>query len=101
LGFSPTEAGLMVFGILVGWLLAYTIRREGMKWKHFFIVVMFLGGGSIGSYSLDVIFRTSSFGYFWIGVGLGFFANFIVRVIAEQKKWNGAIQLTRLQLDKE
>jgi uncharacterized membrane protein YeaQ/YmgE (transglycosylase-associated protein family) len=95
LEFGPAEVGLIVFGILVGWLLAYTMRRHGMGWWHFFAVVVFLGGGAVGSYSLYVVFEMSSFGYFWIGVFVGFFANLIVRQVAERMGWKGIVQLAR------
>jgi uncharacterized membrane protein YgaE (UPF0421/DUF939 family) len=87
LEFGSTEGGLLVFGILVGWLLAYIIRRHGMRWHQFFAVVALLGGGVVASYSLDAVFKTSSFGYFWIGVGVGFFANLIVRQVAGRMGW--------------
>jgi hypothetical protein len=42
---GSAEGGILAFGILVGWLLAYTLRRNKINWKQFYMMVTFLGGG--------------------------------------------------------
>ena len=84
LEFGNLEIGILAYGILIGILLARTIRRHGMDWKRFFAVAVFLGGGAVSSFSLDEIFKlsSSSFSFFWIGLLLGFFANMILKQIS-------------------
>ena len=84
LEFGNIEIGILAFGILIGLLLARTIRRHDMDWKRFFAVAVFLGGGAVGSFSLDEIFKlsSSSFAFFWIGLLVGYLGNMILKQIS-------------------
>jgi fluoride ion exporter CrcB/FEX len=77
---NVNEIGALLIGIVIGWLLASTLRQNKIEWKHFSWLVTVIVGGS----GLDYIFKTNLVGYFWIGIFIGFFANIIIRIFAKE-----------------
>jgi hypothetical protein len=71
--------GAFLIGTIVGWLLVFTMRKQGMDWKVFGEVAVLIVGGS----QLTMITERDLVGPFWIGIFAGFVANIIVNRFAK------------------
>lgn len=76
--------GALCFGLVVGWVTYRTLRRkDGAALGDIAAVIGAVGGAAVTS-----LFKSESeiFGWYCIGLAIGFFAYFIVGIIAEGKQ---------------
>ncbi len=71
------QAGVLLLGAVLGWLVIFAVRRYRVQWGAFatFAVVIF------GVGMLSFLYANEFLGYYAIGVFAGFFANLAVRGI--------------------
>ncbi len=71
------QIGILLMGIVLGWLLIFAVRRYRVQWGAFagFMAVIF------GVGLLAFLFKNDLLAYYGIGIFVGFFANIVVRVI--------------------
>lgn len=78
------DLGALCFGIVVGWVTSRTLRRSTTTGLSDIATVI----GSVGGAAITQIFKpsTNSFGYYCIGLFLGFFAYLIITLIIARKE---------------
>ncbi len=71
------QIGMLLLGVVLGWLVIYAVRRYRVQWGAFatFIIAVF------GVGMLTFLYTDNLLGYYAIGAFVGFFANLIVRAI--------------------
>ena len=75
------ELGSALVGIVFGWILVKTVATDGWDWKAYDSVLAALVGGA----GIDYLLKTSTAGYFWIGIFIGFFADNAIRFATNPK----------------
>jgi uncharacterized membrane protein YeaQ/YmgE (transglycosylase-associated protein family) len=73
---STAEVGGLVFGLVIGWITYRTLRRttEPVGLSSIATVVGAVGGGAV-----TTVFHTPKlFGWYSIGLGIGFFAYLVL-----------------------
>ncbi|SRR6266498_4511816 len=75
------QIGILLLGVVLGWLVMFAVRRYRVQWGAFatFVAVLFGVGILMFLYEFDLL------GYYGIGIFLGFFANVIVRAVGVAK----------------
>ncbi|MGH9397798.1 MAG: hypothetical protein ACRD18_13235 [Terriglobia bacterium] len=78
------DVGTLCFGLVVGWVTYRTLRRkEGAAALSDIATVI----GAIGGAAVTALFKSESlFGFYSIGLAIGFFAYFIVGVRVSGKE---------------
>lgn len=78
------EAGAFFFGLVVGWITYRTLRRKegGGAISDIAAVIAAVGGGAVAANYKP---ETEVFGYYSVGLAVGFFLYFIVGLIMEGK----------------
>lgn len=76
------QAGAAVFGVVVGWVTYRTLRRstESVALSDIATVIGAVGGAAVTS-----LFADDLFGYYCIGLGVGFFVYLIVALVLAGK----------------
>jgi ABC-type Co2+ transport system permease subunit len=77
---SVQEVGALVFGVVVGWIVYRTLRRQGeaVSLSNIATVIGAVGGASVTTLFHDEAGRL--FGWYSIGLGIGFFAYLLLAV---------------------
>jgi hypothetical protein len=74
------DVGALVFGIVVGWIVYRTLRRQGEAVSLSNIATVI---GAVGGASVTTLFHDDAgklFGWYSIGLGIGFFSYLILAV---------------------
>jgi O-antigen/teichoic acid export membrane protein len=78
--------GALVFGVVVGWIVYRTLRRqtEAVAVSNIATVV-----GAVGGAAVTTLFSQGNiFGWYCIGLGIGFFAYLVIAVAMSWKDRN-------------
>ena len=80
------EVGPLVFGLVIGWVTYRTLRRQsGTGLSDIATVIGAVGGAAITGIFAD----QTSFAWYCVGLGAGFFLYLIVGFIIEGKEETG------------
>jgi hypothetical protein len=73
------QAGALAFGVVIGWFVYFVNRyRSEVALADVAVILAAIGGGAV----LDLFPEQSTlFGYYGLGLALGFFAYFVVLVV--------------------
>ena len=88
------QIGILLLGILLGWLVIFAVRRYRVQWGAFatFIAVIF------GVGMLSFLYKADFLAYYAIGAFVGFFANLAVRAVGTAvggKAGEGLLEIAR------
>ena len=88
------QPGILLLGVVLGWLVMFAVRRYRVQWGAFatFIAVLFGVGILMFLYKVDLL------GYYGIGIFLGFFGNLVVRAIGVAKGGKAGEALTEISM---
>jgi uncharacterized membrane protein YeaQ/YmgE (transglycosylase-associated protein family) len=83
------DLGAWCFGVVVGWITSRTLRRTTPGGLSDISTVI----GSIAGAAITGIYKpsTNSFGYYCIGLFVGFFAYLLISVYIAKKEGNQAV----------
>jgi uncharacterized membrane protein YeaQ/YmgE (transglycosylase-associated protein family) len=86
---SITNSGAVCFGIVIGWITYRTLRRAQASGLSDIATVI----GAVGGAAITGLFRkdTDEFGYYCIGLIIGFFAYLISSLLLTDKSKRHAI----------
>ncbi|MFB0565303.1 MAG: hypothetical protein ACETWK_06440 [Candidatus Aminicenantaceae bacterium] len=81
---SITDVGALCFGLVIGWVTYRTLRRrEGNAALSDIATVI----GAVGGGTVTALFKGGeTFGWYCIGLAVGFFLYFIINLIIEGKE---------------
>lgn len=71
------QVGILLLGIVLGWLLIFAVRRYRVQWGAFAAFASVLFGVGL----LAFLLRNDLLAYYGIGMFLGFFVNIALRVV--------------------
>lgn len=77
------EVGALVFGVVVGWVTYRTLRRkkEAVALSDIASVI-----GAVGGATVTALFDNEKlFGWYCVGLGIGFFAYLLIAVLIDRK----------------
>ena len=80
---AVAEVGALVFGIVVGWIVYRTLRRKEDTVALSDIATVI---GAVGGAAVTALFDSDAlFGWYCIGLGIGFFGYLVIALIIEKK----------------
>lgn len=78
------SVGALCFGFVVGWVVYRTLRRKGDKAALSDIATVI---GAVGGGTVTALFKDATvFGWYSLGLAIGFFLYFIIMLIIEGKE---------------
>ncbi len=94
------QIGILLIGIVLGWMLIFAVRRYRVHWGAFagFMAVLF------GTGILSFLLRNDLLAYYGIGMFVGFFTNIVLRVVGTKvggKLGEGLLDVSTLDPKKE
>jgi len=94
------QVGILLIGIVLGWMLIFAVRRYRVHWGAFAGSMAVLFGTGV----LSFLLRNDLLAYYGIGMFVGFFANIVLRVVGTAvggKLGQGLLDVSTLDSKKE
>lgn len=71
------QIGVLLWGVVLGWLIMFAVQRYRVYWGAFATFIAAIAGTGF----LGFLYAADLLGYYFIGIFIGFFGNLIVRSV--------------------